>query len=145
MNVYMYELYLVLGIFILFIVINCVIIGCVEVFVFKNLLGILVFDGLMMGVGFILVLVILGGFCEVLGNGMLFYGVDCFFGFIVLDWFVILFSLENFFLLVILLFGVFLGFGFLIVVKNIIDKKLVDKVVVNVLKKVVCVCVIVES
>lgn len=127
MNVYIYDFYLVLGIFILLIVINCVIIGCVEVFVLKNGLFVFVYDGFMMGLGFIVVLVILGGMCEILGVGILLVGVDRLFGLIVENWIIMFFNIENLFLFVILLFGVFLGMGFFIVIKNSIDVKLVVK------------------
>ena len=99
----------------------------------------------MMGIGFTLVLVILGGLREVLGNGTLLHGADRLFGPIASDWSVTLFSPENPFLLAILPPGAFLGLGFLIAVKNIIDKKLADKAAANAPKKVVRARVTAES
>lgn len=61
MQAWTYELYQVLGIFIPLITTNCVILGRAEAFAAKN--GVLraSFDGLLMGLGFALVLLVLGG------------------------------------------------------------------------------------
>lgn len=68
----MLVLYVILGLFILLIVVNCILLGCVEVFVVKNGFVFLFFDGLGMGLGFIFVLIIFGGVCEFFGIGKLF-------------------------------------------------------------------------
>ncbi len=69
MQAWTYELYQVLGIFIPLITTNCVILGRAEAFAAKN--GVLraSFDGLLMGLGFALVLLVLGGLRELLGQG----------------------------------------------------------------------------
>ena len=72
MNAWMHELYKVLGLFIPLIVTNCAILGRAESFASKNTIGAAAFDGLMMGLGFTMVLVILGAVREVLGSGTLF-------------------------------------------------------------------------
>ncbi len=72
MNAWMHELYKVLGLFIPLIVTNCAILGRAESFASKNTIGASVFDGLMMGMGFTIVLVILGAAREILSNGTLF-------------------------------------------------------------------------
>lgn len=72
MNAWMHELYKVLGLFIPLIVTNCAILGRAESFASKNRLGPAVFDGFMMGVGFTMVLVILGAVREIIGSGTLF-------------------------------------------------------------------------
>jgi electron transport complex protein RnfE len=69
MNAWMHELYKVLGLFIPLIVTNCAILGRAEAFASKNSVGASIFDGLMMGLGFTLVLVILGATREVLASG----------------------------------------------------------------------------
>ncbi|HIG36955.1 MAG TPA: electron transport complex subunit E, partial [Oceanospirillaceae bacterium] len=61
-----YELYQILGIFIPLIVTNCAIIGRAEAFASKNGPLASAYDGLMMGLGFTAVLVILGGMREIL-------------------------------------------------------------------------------
>ena len=60
MNAYTFGLYQSLGIFIPLIVTNCAIIGRAEAFASKNTVPLSAFDGLMMGLGFMLVLVVLG-------------------------------------------------------------------------------------
>jgi RnfABCDGE-type electron transport complex E subunit len=73
MQAVFYELYLVLGLFIPLIVTNCAIIGRAEAFASKTRLDRAIVDGLAMGLGFTLVLMVLGGIREFLGQGTLFY------------------------------------------------------------------------
>lgn len=127
MNAYAYGLYLSLGIFIPLIVTNCIIIGRAEAFASKNDPLPAALDGLWMGLGMTAVLVLLGTMREVLGNGTLFDGADLLLG----DWATILrielFHVDSHFLLAMLPPGAFLGVGFLIALKNVIDKKLADR------------------
>jgi electron transport complex protein RnfE len=58
-----------LGIFIPLIVVNCMILGRAEAFASKNALVYSVADGIGMGIGFTVALVIIAAFREVLGNG----------------------------------------------------------------------------
>ena len=60
MNAYFHELYLILGIFIPLIVTNCIIIARAESFASKNGLWLSVKDGFFTGLGFALVLFIIG-------------------------------------------------------------------------------------
>lgn len=72
LNAWMHDLHKVLGLFIPLIVTNCAILGRVESFASKQALLPALADGVAMGFGFIWVLVVLGGFREVLGSGTLF-------------------------------------------------------------------------
>lgn len=58
-----------LGLFIPLIVVNCIILGRVETFASKNNVLFSIVDGLGMGLGFMLALVIIATFREILGNG----------------------------------------------------------------------------
>jgi electron transport complex protein RnfE len=69
---YFYELHKVLGLFIPLIVVNCIILGRAEAFASKNTIILSLADGLGMGLGFTLALVILGSIRELLGNGTIF-------------------------------------------------------------------------
>ncbi len=80
MKAMFYDLYLVLGIFIPLIVTNCAIIGRAEGFASRNPVGPAALDGLMMGLGFLLVLVVLGGLREIIGFGTLFAHAELMFG-----------------------------------------------------------------
>ena len=60
MNAYFYDLYKILGIFIPLIVTNCAIIGCAEAFATKTTPDKACLDGLAMGLGFTMALVLLG-------------------------------------------------------------------------------------
>lgn len=61
-----------LGIFIPLIVVNCIVLGRAEAFAAKNHVISSMIDGLGMGLGFTMALVILGGIREMLGAGSLF-------------------------------------------------------------------------
>ncbi|MFY9179047.1 MAG: electron transport complex subunit E, partial [Venatoribacter sp.] len=86
MQAYTYELYEVLGIFIPLIVTNCIVLGRADAFAAKNSVIPAIFDGLMMGLGFGLVLVLLGAMREVLGQGVLFANMDLLFGSMAANW-----------------------------------------------------------
>ena len=70
-----YELYQVLGIFLPLIVTNCAILARVEAFASRQPLKPALFDALTNGLGFSLVLVLIGGIRELLGQGTLFAGM----------------------------------------------------------------------
>ncbi len=131
MNAYTFGLYQSLGIFIPLIVTNCAIIGRAEAFASKNTVPLSAFDGLMMGLGFMVVLVVLGAMRELIGQGTLFDGADLLLG----PWAAALrievFSFDNQFLLAILPPGAFLGLGLLIAAKNVIDTQIKSKQVVT--------------
>lgn len=69
MNAYVPALHKSLGIFIPLIVVNCIILGRAEGFANKNPVMASLADGLGMGVGFTLAMVLLATFRELLGNG----------------------------------------------------------------------------
>jgi len=71
-NAWLHELYKVLGIFIPLIVTNCAILGRAEAFASKNPVRHAIADGFSMGLGFTLVLVVIGGIREIIGHGTLF-------------------------------------------------------------------------
>ncbi|KAB2962106.1 MAG: RnfABCDGE type electron transport complex subunit E [Thermoanaerobaculia bacterium] len=71
------EVHRALGAFISLIVVNCIILGRAEAFASKNGVGRSLLDGLGMGLGFCLALLLLGVVREVLGSGSLF-GVELF-------------------------------------------------------------------
>ena len=124
MNAYTFGLYQSLGIFFPLIVTNCAIIGRAEAFASKNAVLPSAVDALMMGLGFLLVLVALGAMREILGQGTLFDGADLLLG----DWAAVLrielFALDTQFLLAMLPPGAFIGMGLLIALKNLIDARL---------------------
>ncbi len=69
MNAYVPALHKSLGIFIPLIVVNCIILGRAEGFANKNTVFSSILDGIGMGVGFTLAMVIMATFREILGNG----------------------------------------------------------------------------
>ena len=72
MKAYTQDLYNALGIFIPLIVVNCIILARAEAFASKNGVLTSVVDGLGMGLGYTLALLILGSLREILGAGSIF-------------------------------------------------------------------------
>ncbi len=63
------EIHKALGAFIALIVVNCMILGRQEAFASKNPVGRAILDAMGSGIGFLIALVMIGGFREVLGYG----------------------------------------------------------------------------
>ncbi len=122
MNAWMHELYKVLGLFIPLIVTNCAILGRAEAFASKNAIAPSIFDGLMMGLGFTFVLVVLGASREVLSNGTLFANASLLLGngFSFLE--TTLIKDYRGFLLFALPSGGFIALGFILAGKRMLDK-----------------------
>lgn len=69
------DLYKALGVFLSLITVNCIILGRAEMFASKNKVFSSLLDGIGMGVGFTLALVVMGIIREVLGSGT-FFGIE---------------------------------------------------------------------
>ena len=125
MQAFTYQLYQILGIFIPLIVTNCAILGRADAFASKNKVLPSAFDGLMMGLGFMAVLVILGAMRELIGTGSLFANMHLLFGEAAKGWTINLLG-ENYkgFLVAILPPGAFLITGLLIAGKNTLDAEI---------------------
>ena len=126
MKAFTYELYLILGIFIPLIVTNCAILGRAEAFASKNTIASSALDGLMMGSGFAIVLLVIGAIREIFGVGTIFANMDLLFGPIAASWNINLFGEGYGFLILVLPPGAFIVTGMLIALKNLIDSKLVQ-------------------
>jgi len=124
MKAWFYDLYLVLGIFIPLIVTNCSIIGRAEGFASKNPVGVSALDGFMMGLGFLIVLTLLGMLREIIGFGTLFAQAELMFGSAARALEMTLVDDYGGFLLAILPPGAFFGLALLIVGKNLIEDRI---------------------
>jgi electron transport complex protein RnfE len=122
MNAWFHELYRVLGIFIPLIVTNCMIIGRAEAFASRHRPALALFDGLMMGAGFALVLLVLGAIRELVGQGTLLAGAHMMFGGDA-DLTIRVFGDGDGFLLALLPPGAFIALGLLVAGKNLIDRR----------------------
>ena len=134
MQAFTYELYEILGIFIPLIVTNCIILGRAEAYAAKNPIALSALDGLMMGLGGTLVLIVLGGIREAIGQGTLFSGMELLFGASAASWKLVLIEDYSQFLFAILPPGAFVAMGLLIALKNIIDARIAAANVVEVTK-----------
>ncbi len=121
MQAFAYELYEILGIFLPLITTNCVILGRADGYASRNSVLPAMTDGLMMGLGFGIVLVLLGGLRELLGTGALFANMDLLFGPGAAAWKVVLVEDYQAFLLAVLPPGAFIFTGLIIAAKNLID------------------------
>jgi electron transport complex protein RnfE len=107
MQAYVPDLFEQLGIFIPLIVVNCLVLGRAEAFASKHTPLTSGIDGLGMGIGFTLALVILGGVREILGSGSIF-GLEIYPG--------------DGLLLFVLPPGAFIALGYLIMIINRLKK-----------------------
>ncbi|VAW95853.1 Electron transport complex protein RnfE [hydrothermal vent metagenome] len=123
MLAYFYDLYLTIGLFVALITTNCVIIARAEAFASKNNVFHSIADGFFMGLGFTLVLVVLGTLREIISYGTLFQQMNLLFGESASWLKITLFENYDGFLLSILPPGAFLGLGFIIALKNVIDNR----------------------
>lgn len=123
MNAWLHELHKVLGLFIPLIVTNCAILGRAESFASRNTIAAASYDGLMMGLGFTLALILLGASREIIGSGTLFAQASLLLGksfsFLELS----LIDAYKGFLLMILPPGGFLALGFLLAAKRVLDSR----------------------
>ncbi len=102
-----------LGVFIPLIVVNCIVLGRAEAFANKNTVFDSLLDGLGMGIGFTIALVLIGGIREILGAGS-FLG----FQFIPSEYNMLIFVLAP---------GAFLVFGFVMAAVRFIVNKSEEK------------------
>jgi electron transport complex protein RnfE len=120
---YFHDLYNILGIFIPLIVTNCIVIGRSEAYAAKNPPIHAGLDSLMMGIGFMLVLMVLGGLRELVGNGTLFSEAHLMFGEAARSLTLSFGSDFKGLLLAALPPGAFIGLGFLVALKNWLDQR----------------------
>jgi Na+-translocating ferredoxin:NAD+ oxidoreductase subunit E len=109
MKAYLPDLFKALGLFIPLIVVNCIVLGRAEAFASKNNLLKSIVDGLGMGLGFAFALTLLGAVREVLGSGS-FFGQK--------------FIQGDGILVFILAPGAFIALGYLIVLINMLKKRM---------------------
>lgn len=127
MNAYFNTLHGILGIFIPLIVTNCAILGRAEAYASKNKIDRAIVDGFFMGIGFLVVLVVLGGLRELIGNGTLFDQAYLMFGESARSWTLHFGDDYQGVLLAVLPPGAFIGLGLLIAAKNMLDARKIAK------------------
>lgn len=109
-----------LGIFIPLIVTNCAIVARAEIFASRNPVSISLADGLGMGAGFTMLLVAIGFFRELLGQGSLFAGMDLLFGGEPMQGLVLF---DGGWLLAVLPPGAFFSLALAVAAKNALDRR----------------------
>ncbi|MCG5512472.1 electron transport complex subunit E [Ectothiorhodospira shaposhnikovii] len=124
MNAYLYEMHKALGLFIPLIVTNCAILGRAESFASRQPVHRAMVDGLAMGVGFTVILVVLGAVREIPGSGTLFADAHLLLGESFAWMELTLIPDYRGFLLMILPPGAFLALGFILAGKRVLDARL---------------------
>ncbi|MCH8278238.1 MAG: electron transport complex subunit E [Proteobacteria bacterium] len=124
MHAFFYDLYRTLGIFIPLIVTNCAIVARAEIFASRNTVASSILDGLVMGTGFACLLMAIGAFRELLGQGSIFSRMDLLLGGepvlgIILT--------DGGWLLMVLPPGAFFSLALAIAAKNAIDRRRREK------------------
>jgi electron transport complex protein RnfE len=109
-----------LGIFIPLIVTNCAIVARAEVFASRNPIGASLLDGIGMGAGFALLLMVIGFFRELVGQGSVFADRDLIFGGDRMPGLVLV---DGGWLLAILPPGAFFSLALAVALKNHFDQK----------------------
>ena len=122
MAAFAYSIYQILGIFIPLIVTNCAILGRADAFASRQPVLPAAIDGLMMGLGFGAVLVLMGAIRELVGQGTLFSDMALLFGPVAAHWQITLVA-DYQFLFFILPPGAFFVAGLLIALKNVLDQR----------------------
>ena len=115
-----FELHQRIGLFVALIVTNCTLLGRAELFASRQPVALAALDGLMMGLGFMAVLLVMGCFREILGHGTLFADLHLLIG----SPDIMIRLMDSGFLLAVLPPGAFLTLGCLIALKNYLDQKL---------------------
>lgn len=121
LQAYSYNLYKTLGLYLALITTNCVILARVEAFAYKESISKAFLDGLSHGLGFTIVLLVLGAIREIIGQGTLFANFSQLFGSHANHWVIHISNTSYTFLLAILPPGAFLTMGFLIACKNYVS------------------------
>lgn len=109
-----------LGIFIPLIVTNCAIVARAEIFASRHPVAASLLDGISMGAGFALLLMAIGAFRELIGQGSIMSRLDMLFGGEPMAGLVIV---DGGFLLAILPPGAFISLGLFVAGKNALDRR----------------------
>ena len=124
MQAWLPGLFVTLGIFLPLIVTNCLILGRAEAFAVRNDVRLSMLDALFMGLGFLLVLSLLGTAREFIGQGSILSDSHHLFGETARNWTMQIFDKQHGMLLALLPPGAFIGLGLLLAMKNGIDAAL---------------------
>ncbi len=122
-----FSLHKTLGIYLPLIVTNCAIIARAEAYAVKNSLKYAALDGLFMGLGFALVLFLLGCIREIFAQGTLFSDAEILFGSAAKNLTIHLVNFDSGIILAALPAGAFIFYGFLIASKNALDNYFAGK------------------
>lgn len=122
MQAWLPNLFITLGIFLPLIVTNCLILGRAEAFAARESVSHAAADAIAMGIGFLLVLVMLGAARELIGQGSILADSQFLFGEAAKTWTIQVFDANHGLLMALLPPGAFIGLGLILAAKNGLDK-----------------------
>ncbi len=120
MQAWLPALFNTLGIFLPLIVTNCLILGRAEAFASRQSIKLATMDALSMGLGFLLVLLVLGFFRELIGQGTVLADAEFLFGSSAHSWSLQIISSDYSVLIALLPPGAFVGLGLLLALYNVV-------------------------
>jgi len=121
MQAWLPDLFVTLGIFLPLIVTNCLILGRAESYAARESVRFAAIDAIAMGVGFLVVLVLLGSARELIGQGSVLADSAFLFGESASSLTIQVFDAQHGLLMALLPPGAFIGLGLMLAAKNIID------------------------
>jgi Na+-translocating ferredoxin:NAD+ oxidoreductase subunit E len=117
------DLHDIIGLFIPLIVTNCVILGRIEAFAYRQPIPLAMMDSLLMGAGFTWVIALLGALREILGNGTLLTQADRVFGEMAKAWEIHIMDHYPGFLVALQPAGAFILLGLILALRNAINAR----------------------
>lgn len=121
LQTWFFDIHQRIGLFVALIVTNCTLLGRAEAFASRRAVRFAMFDGFMMGLGFLAVILLMGATRELLGQGTLFANLHLLLGDAARDWTITVGGSG--FLLAVLPPGAFITLGCIIALKNWIDAR----------------------
>lgn len=121
LQTFFFDIHQRISLFVALIVTNCTLLARAESFASRNAVRMAAFDGAMMGLGFLLVIVLLGAVREILGHGTLFANMQLLFGEPARNWTIHIH--DGGFLLALLPPGAFITLGCMMALRNWISLK----------------------
>lgn len=121
LQTWFFDIHQRIGLFVALIVTNCTLLGRAEACASRRAVRFAMFDGFMMGLGFLAVILLMGATRELLGQGTLFANLHLLLGDAARDWTITVGGSG--FLLAVLPPGAFITLGCIIALKNWIDAR----------------------
>jgi electron transport complex protein RnfE len=122
MQTFMFTVYESMGIFISLIVTNCIIISHAEAYAMKHNPFMSLLDAMFVGIGYTMIMILVGSIREILGFGTVFQGLNKLFGEYFADKYLVVLPADKTLIIAILPPGAFITIGLIIALRNAISR-----------------------